>query len=571
MRELNRAPNIRAKVAIVGAGIAGSWLALKLARAGVDTLLIHYSDTDRGGSIGSSARSVGAINTSPIERSDFRKFMDELGQGQHNPSVVDLFLDYMPDELKELLTLAEFKNIKLGVALANGNAGSLLSRLHSLFKSSGGRMLDAWVTRIVADENMCRGVQYQRGETVGKVLAPAIVIASGGYTGLFNGSVKTNSYGAVIGHFLRAGGIVTNLEFIFKHGYGKPDLGALTPTEELPGAEVYDDDGVHVEWLERELYEGRGTANHLEAFKHWRRNKDKDFFIDLKFRNLCSKVQAFNKAIDGSTGDLIDAAVQDIVAICPATERAALEIKLRLWAVAAERIDYDRFNSIKAHFSTIESGEVFRVRQIAYFSMGGIAHVDCTTNLANVFVTGEAMHDFGAHRVGGLPWGLYLAAGRFIGERLAELARAGTLTEAADFDLINVDAKFDDAVLQEIRTGLYRHHEREFNVTDALRFIGWVRGKRRALRERGPVLDDAFAWLIVAEAIMQASLRRTESRGCFYRMDYPATAEEMSARLSFARYDAGADVVNAELIRAAELQDILFADFYADEYQVAEG
>src|SRR5262245_28785350 len=246
MTDLEIVPAIKTKVVVVGGGIAGIWVALKLARAGIDSILIDYSDTDRGGVLGSSARSVGAVNTAPIVRSEFRQFMDELGLGQVHPSTVDLVQTYLREELDELKTYGEFKPIKLGVAVAGGNAGPLIENLHRQYLAKGGRILNAWVTRIVANATACHGVQYQHGNQIGKVLASAIVLASGGYAGLFEGSVKTNNFGTLLGRFLQSGGMATNLEFVFKHGYGKPDLGDLTPTEELPGAEVYDDAKEHV-------------------------------------------------------------------------------------------------------------------------------------------------------------------------------------------------------------------------------------------------------------------------------------------------------------------------------------
>lgn len=219
MNDLQIALTRHTQVVIIGGGISGVWVALRLARAGVETLLINYSSTDRGGVLGSSLRSAGAINTSSLERSNFREFMDELGQGQTHPSVTDLISSYLPGELAELQTFGEFKSIKLGVALANGNATTLLRNLLQHFQDCGGQVLDAWVTRIVADRTACYGVQYQHDNVIGKVLASAIVVASGGYAGLFDGSVKTNNYGTILGRFLQAGGIATNLEFIFKHGY----------------------------------------------------------------------------------------------------------------------------------------------------------------------------------------------------------------------------------------------------------------------------------------------------------------------------------------------------------------
>lgn len=569
MADLTINPECKAQVVIVGGGIAGSWVALKLARAGIDTVLINYSGTDRGGVLGSTARSVGAVNTAPLERSDFREFMHQLGLGQVHPSVVEMMVERLQAELAELQTHGDFKPIKLGVALVNGNAGGLLRNLQKQFKALGGRVLDAWVTRLVADQRTCCGLQYQAGDSIGKVLAPVMVIASGGYAGLYDGSVKTNNFGTIVGRFLQAGGKATNLEFVFKHGYGKPDLGALQPTEELPGAEVYDSDHTHVEWLERELFEGRGTANHLQAFKHWRNNKEKDFFIDLKYRDIYLKVRKLNE-VCAAGGEVVTETVRALLEMCPEAERGALEKLLGRSAQAGERINFERFNEMKPFFSTVAAGEVFRVRQIAYFSMGGIGHVNCATNLANVFVTGEAMHDFGAHRVGGLPWGLYLAAGSSIFEQIKSQVDSGRLS-GGDFPLLPSRSQFDHALLEELRVGLFQHQERDLNFVNATKFISWIRSRRRALLAAGAEADDAVAWTLLAEGIMQASLRRGESRGCFYRADHPMSLEQMNARFSCVEYDVEGDVVNARMIRISELSNALFRDEHENSYRLAVG
>jgi 4-hydroxybenzoate adenylyltransferase len=365
--------------------------------------------------------------------------------------------------------------------------------------------------------------------------------------------------------------MATNLEFVFKHGYGKPDLGDLTPTEELPGAEVYDDAKEHVDWLERELYEGRGTANHLEAFKHWRNNRDKNFFIDLKYRSIFAKVGALNAACAAASDTNCEAianAVSALTEICPPDHRSTLEGMLREWIDARQRIDFDRFALVKPFFRDVASGELFRVRQIAYFSMGGIAHENCATNLANVFATGEVMHDFGAHRVGGLPWGLYLATGRFISDRIVELLRNGRAAGGEDFELVRAQSRFDAALLKQIRIDLYRYQERDLIIGEATRFISEMRARRRDLIRSGRVLDDAIAWSIVAESVIQASLRRTESRGCFYRSDHPMAVERMKTHFSCTTYEAQADVVTSRLIRVADLPGVLSQNHEA-EYRVA--
>lgn len=553
-------PPLTTTVAIVGGGIAGVWLGLKLVRAGVDTTLVTYQGTDRGGVQGSSARSAGAINTTPIEHTDFRHFLDHLSQGQAHPMVAEAMATYLPEELAEICTLTHFKKIKLGVALASGGAAPFMRQMYSLFHLHGGQILDAWVTRLVADQQGCGGIQYQQDGAIGKLRAPIVVIASGGYTGLFDGSVTTNNYGAMLGRFIQSGGTATNLEFVFKHGYGKPDYGALTPTEELPGAEVYDSDGNHVTWLEKELFEGRGTANHLEAFKHWRRHNDKTFFIDLSLCDAYKEALAYNRALAhnlrGSVNPDLAECIDKLASRCPQTKRYALTERLRALVSANAKISYEIFNELKPLFREMAKGEVFRVRQIAYFSMGGIAHRRFATYLPNVYVTGEAMHDFGAHRVGGLPWGLYLAAGRIISEGIVARLRSGDVANPADFDLIQAGSAFDADLLQELRSRLYRHQESHFNVPDARRFIAWLRGTRRRLQHDGGTLDDAVAWLLVAEAVMAASVCREESRGCFYRADHPAESELLGKQFTSVSYDVRADKIFASLRPSFSFNDV---------------
>ena len=58
MTDVITAPTLRSQVAVIGGGIAGIWVALKLAGLGIDSVLVDYRADDRGGILGSSARSV---------------------------------------------------------------------------------------------------------------------------------------------------------------------------------------------------------------------------------------------------------------------------------------------------------------------------------------------------------------------------------------------------------------------------------------------------------------------------------------------------------------------------------
>jgi aspartate oxidase len=116
---------------------------------------------------------------------------------------------------------------------------------------------------------------------------------------------------------------------------------------------------------------------------------------------------------------------------------------------------------------------------------------------------------------------------------------------------------------------LFRYQECDLNIGQATKFIAEMRSKRRALFKAGRVLDDAVAWTIVAESVIQASLRRTESRGCFYRSDHPMSVERMQRHFSCTSYDAEADVVTSRLIRIADLQSALLSSRDETDYRIA--
>jgi 4-hydroxybenzoate adenylyltransferase len=235
--------DLKADVVVVGGGIAGIWTAYKLAKLGVDTILITYTEVDRGGVQGATRQSVGAINTYPIDNQNFAAYIDTLGCKQTHPSVSATLQNYLKAEIEELSTIVELKPVNIGLALRSGSGKLFLEKMYDLYKSLGGRIVDGWVTRIVADEAHCRGLQFEKSGVIGKIHSKAIVLASGGYAGLYQNSIKTNCYGAILGRYMSAGGAATNLEFVFQHGYGNFDTNDLTPTEELSGAEIYNSTG----------------------------------------------------------------------------------------------------------------------------------------------------------------------------------------------------------------------------------------------------------------------------------------------------------------------------------------
>jgi len=191
-------------------------------------------------------------------------------------------------------------------------------------------------------------------------------------------------------------------------------------------------------------------------------------------------------------------------------------------------IDYQTYEGLKP-LMAVREGVKFRVKPLTYFSMGGIGHVDLATNLKSVYVTGEAMHDFGANRVGGLPWSLYLAGAYRIAEQLSQNLVEIEFPE--DFEVIPKKSHFDRELLEEIKVRLHECQECELTTARATECIEWLRTKRRELEARDDFIHEGSAWLLVAEAIMGCSLTRTESRGFFFRPDYQDLDQAIGPRL----------------------------------------
>jgi hypothetical protein len=402
-----------------------------------------------------------------------------------------------------------------------------------------------------------------------------MVIASGGYAGLFANSIRTNCFGSVLGCYLLSGGIATNLEFLFKHGYGNIDANALTPTEELPGAEIYDTRQERVSWLEELLFNRQGTNTHLQAVQLWLRDPNSQYYVDLSYRALYLKLWGLNSwlantgaAVSDLQGSGVDV-IGDAVGIFPEEGRALAKAKISSWIDERRSIEYRMFEELKPLFKPREIAR-FRVRPLTYFSMGGIGHVGFATNLKGVYVTGEAMHDFGANRVGGLPWSLYLASAYAITEQLGR-ELTDSWAEGDDFELVAKRSCFDPALLLEIQQLLYESQERELTTARAGRCIEWLRRKRKELQERPDVLDDGISWLLVAEAIMQCSVCRTESRGFFFRFDFQNQNERLDHVHSCAWYDEVSGQVSARLLPWHEIEFGLRNGFNGKESEAAYG
>ncbi|MCP5008240.1 MAG: hypothetical protein GY941_30540 [Planctomycetes bacterium] len=541
-------PDLTTQVAIVGGGMAGLWAGYKLAKNGISSTLITYLDVDRGGVKGSTSLCVAGINYAPFNTKDqLHEFLKKLGYGQIHPSVEEMLSSYFQEELEEVVSLFDLKPIKIGASIVGGGK-SFLNKMSELYQSQEGTIINGWVTRLVVNKNSCQGIQYESQNGIGKLRCQSIILASGGYTGLYKNSIKNNNFGRILGDYLRCGGSATNLEFTFKHAYVNIDACKITPTETLPGAEVYKDNVKRIEWLERLLFNEQGTDTHLDAVKLWRDSKD-TYYIDLSYRQLYLMIKDFNKmlqfldSVKGSKEHEPRQIIAELLALFDNAYHGQVQEELNVLIKKRELIDYNQYNLLKKYIKNSNEKRRFRVSGLTYFSMGGIAHNNFSTNLPNVYVTGEVMHDYGANRVGGLPWSLYLTSGRVISDCiLKNLSQQKSMP--CDFDLVLKKAYFDKELLLQIQSCVCDNQDEALY----LQHIPWFQQKRHELLEKGRVLDDSIYWLTVAEAIVKSIVIRKESRGCFRRREYPEEDSSLQDHFSYTYFMKDKEEIAVELL-----------------------
>jgi fatty acid CoA ligase FadD22 len=557
----------RSEILIVGGGIAGMWIAYKLVRAGIRCLMITEATPDDAFA---STVSAGAINLAPVGHEDFGKFLDDLTLNQSNPSVSAVMDRHLAGEVAILAELMDFKEVKIGIAPVSGSGRAVLQRLWNEVAVLGGQIVQATVSKFEMRGNHCVGVQYSHQGRSGKVLCKNLVIASGGYSGLFRSSISKSAKGTVIGQFILAGGVVSNLEFLFRHGFGNIETHSVTPTEQIAGASVYGMTG-RVVWLEEDLFYGRGTFTHLAAIKLWMENAHEEYYIDTSYEVLYRALKQVNDSIENrrrkpSTRDNDqERAISELLAVFSEGDWTEADALVRRRWEQQEPLDFADYGQLK-EFYKVPVIRRFPVNPATYFSMGGISHHDFQTNFANVFVTGEAMHDFGANRIGGLPWGLYLASGKVIAGKLIDRVNQdfGAWT---DFEILCKPFTRDPGIADLIGEILDDCLNQEFSEEKVHNGIHRLVKERQMLDGDPENFHEGSGMLVLAEAILKSALAREETRGHFIRSDFPETNPALAKRFTWARYEKSKNEVIVDL---ASFREAIFSCRFRIESESGE-
>jgi succinate dehydrogenase / fumarate reductase, flavoprotein subunit len=527
-------------VLVIGSGAAGMYAAIEAARGGAAVLLADRSLIGRGGATVMAQMTV-AVALGEETPDDWQHHFDDTiaaGRGLCDEELSRLLCEEAPDCIRELdrwgvgwarkdghITATQAPGhdrprcvyvdfINTGPAVSK-TLRAEIARHHKSIRKAG----DLCVVDLIVGDGEVRGAvcwHLSSGAPV-IVAAKATVLATGGLTRLFRrNSASANMGGDGYALALRAGAPLIDMEFVqfFPIGHLAPRLIGMDPImwdpfryklggrllngrmEEFTSAYGSDEDGKYV--LTRDL----ATYAILKEVEAGRGSPHGGAYLSFEH---CSR-----EALRAAFGPVID-------------------------RLAANAIDLTRM--------------AVEVAPIAHYHMGGVkADVRMATDVPGLFVAGEVVGGAnGANRLSGNAITEALVFGRSAGASAAERVKRSAHSKyqirpqdsAAALDLVRADGFSRTpntaamiAQLQAIMTdqvGPLRTAKTLAHAMAQIDALNAELGDRPPTRAGNNFDLQRLEWfdlrnmLVVARAVVQCALNRTESRGAHQREDFSAT------------------------------------------------
>jgi L-aspartate oxidase len=505
-------------VVVVGSGVAGLTAALHLREAGLHVTVVTKVNIDDGSTRwaqGGIAAVLDPFDTPAAHAADTLV----AGVGLCDKAAVDVLVTEGPTRVRELMRWgAEFDRHPDGSLMLTREGGHHANRIvHAGGDATGAEVQralhaavrrDPWIRLVEhalvldlirgADGSACGVTLHVLGEGsddgVGAILARAVVLATGGMGQMY--AATTNpvvSTGDGVALALRAGAAVTDIEFVQFH-----PTALMVPTG--PGGER-----AAQQPLVSEAMRGEGA-----------------YLVD-----------ADGKRFMVGQHELAELAPRDVV---------AKGIHRVLLATGADHVFLDarHIPDLAARFPTITASclaagvdptvEPIPVAPAAHYASGGVrTDLHGATSIPRLYACGEVactgVH--GANRLASNS----LLEGLVFARRIAEHI-AGTLPRPADpapDDAVSYDGIAGDdagwAVDPAIRPALQRAMTRGAGVLRSGDSLAEAAAGLTALgAHRAPARMaswEAANLLTVASALVCAAARRSETRGCHWREDFP--------------------------------------------------
>jgi len=534
-------------VLVIGSGIAGLSAAIYAAENGAHVTLSSSVNLFSGSTFFPGTWGFGLVG--PENEKDEKDLIDSilrLGQGVARESMVETFVRNLNSSVdllensgitlerpseeakgqKEYIPCFDHKHRRWrGLTKKN-----LLEAMPKVLESFGIRLLpDFEVIELLKEgEKVVGAMGIKDGSALRKVNAEAVILATGGLGGLYSYRLSTDDVnGSGVGMALRAGAKGINLEFMqIMLGFVKPGFKTVHNEKTFFASRFTAEDGKDL--LETRLPEGIIKEEVLKA------------------RSLHGPFssETISKELDFAVFDEI-------------TEKNLHGVKMtydleKLKEPAEFVKTYFRWLREEKH---IEVDEEILIAPFMHASNGGI-HIseEGKTHVPGLFAAGECtggMH--GADRIGGLSTANGIVFGKIAGESAALYCKKKKENELSVRTEIETDIETEtetdfslklingaEETLKEMRKIMYAHaflKLKEENVLYAMKAYECLHFIEDAEENSADIKDictirkirDSYRLLngkAAALALLTVQNERRESRGSFYRSDYPVKDDE---------------------------------------------
>ncbi|NIP24967.1 MAG: FAD-binding protein [Phycisphaerae bacterium] len=505
-------------VIVVGAGLAGVCAARQALQAGAKTALVTKGWLGGIGIRGSGASGCGAseggrpaffrLLDKSFDADNYRDKIINAGLGMVEPDMVSFFMEEfvkMKSEAEEIMSCYQQPGpFSLGTPLVRTHLDFIRKHAKIYCQTTAAQLL--------VKDNVCSGtlcVDESTGRT-SPLYSKAVVLAAGGDAGLFSVNVHpecVSGDGYALG--LKAGAEAINLEFM--------QIFTMTtvPTRNL----------IHF-----------ANAEYLSSLYNVERKKFLSRYLPKGISlNQCIRENILHAPFsvrDRASRYLAIGIVKEIKA-GRGTPSGGIYVDLRNCpSFRNTRQDhFFRYRGIDTSAHPVEVSMGFQCCN------GGLRiNKKMETTVAGLFAAGEnagGLH--GADRLGGNMLAACIITGRIAGQHAAACAQDRTCAEhppcrpkqllAAKPDLAKKYAR----LIMEIRQSAWDNLlviKSESSINQFLILIDGISEEARKIAPSpGEVPVEVDNLLILAKALAKTSLERKESRGGFYREDYPTPAK----------------------------------------------
>ncbi len=529
-------------VLIIGAGGAGLYAALSAVKENKDLNIavlskVYPTRSHTGaaqGGINAALANVDPTDNEELHTFDTIKGSDYLADQEA--------VKYMCYEAPRIIRAMEH----MGVPFSRLNNGKIAQRpfggaskdrtcysadkmghvmLHTLFEQcikEGVKFLNEWFLLNIAHNGRrvsgVSAINIATGKTV-FIKTKAIILATGGHSRIYWG-YTSNALGCTgdgSAAALRAGIALKDMEFLQFHPTGLRKS-AILVTEAARG------EGGHLLNNKGERFMAKYAPGKMELAPR-----------DLVSRSIMSEIREGRGFSDDEGREYVHLDL---------THLGAEKIKERLPQIRELAIDFEGIDPIN---------EPIPIKPTAHYAMGGIhTNVKCETEIEGIYAAGEAqcVSVHGANRLGGNSLLDIVVFGHIAGKEAVRYAEATNFLNN-DFGILERDKNFINELMNkqsketlgdmrvELGEIMFKHFGVFKNEKEMLQGYEKLQNLIERAKKNLGVVDKSkvfnidlqstlefFNLLEIADVLAYASLQRKESRGSFYRDDYPKRDDE---------------------------------------------